>query len=257
MNSGRNRFLTFLTQNISGLNYVMLNYVYDDITQLPQTEPLEILIDKDDYKALLYVLSTAKEINRLKTKKSLQLQLVHIKFSDHSRLVIKIRVSLERKGIVFMNADEVISSSIVDKENIKLPAAMFQFEYLLLTSVLSKKEVEEKYRKHFSKMNFETRCKIFAHIRPRYNFVLNVLDDLYTFNNNYYRKIKKTIRSDKQNTGWRYAWHKLRFYVDYLIRVFVNSLEQIRSSDSHVVNERAHPGELKNLLQRKALIRNI
>ncbi|MEO5570061.1 MAG: hypothetical protein ABIT08_02270 [Bacteroidia bacterium] len=255
MTTARNRFISFLIKECSGLNYVLLNYIYYDLAQIPSHETLEFLIDKDDYKTLLYVISSAKEIKSLKSRKEVGVQIIKIVFADHSSFVMKIKIELSRNGIILMNSREMLKHSLTNNENIKIPAPCYQFENILLSSIFNKKDVDEKFRNYFSNFNFETRSKIFAHIRPKYNFILNVLDDLYAFNDNNYSKIRNTIKSQKQNKGWRYSFHKIVFAFDYLIRFSVTRWEQLRGTESHSENQRTVSHELKNLLQRNSLIR--
>jgi hypothetical protein len=255
MTSARNKFIHFLIKECSGLNYVLLKYIYDDLSELPADEKLELLIDKDDYKTLLYVISSSKEIRNLKSKKEVGSQIIKINFTDHSSLVMKIKIELVRKGIVLMNSREVLKHSITNNDKIKIPGHCHQFEYILLSSIYNKKDVEEKFRKYFTGLNFEMRSKIFAHIRPKYNFILNVLDDLYVFSANNYRKIHIAIKSQKANKGWRYNFHKIIFAFDSVIRAFVNQLELFTQRESRAENQRTVSHELKDLLQRNSLIR--
>lgn len=255
MATARYRFINFLLKECSGLNYVLLKYVYDDILQIPSDERLEILIEKEDYRSLLYVISSAKEITNIKSKRNVRSQIVNIKFSDHSSIEIKIKIDIERKGIFLMNSRQVLRASIVNKQNIKIPAPCYQFEHILLSGILNGKDVEEKFRNYFSNFNFEERSKIFAHICPKYKFVLNVLDELYLFNKNNFDKIESTIKAQKENRGWRYTFHKSVFVYDYLITTFMSGWDQLNKKENNSSDQGNVSSELKSLLQRNALVR--
>ncbi|MFI5218778.1 MAG: hypothetical protein ACHQNT_04755 [Bacteroidia bacterium] len=242
-----------MVKNCSGLNYVLLKDIYDDITELPQEHQLEMLVDPDDYSALLHVISTGKDISTIKTKKSLHSQIISLHFTDHSSLILKIKISFERNGIVFMNAGEVLASATVNSENIKIPALPYLFEHIILLAILNKKDVNEKYREYFARLDFKSRSKIFAHIRPKYNLIIHLLDDLYIFNGKHYRNIKKTINTEQQNTGWRYAIHKIIFSFIFITHTLINFYEHLSSSNSQSVNNSMPPVELKDFLQRKAI----
>jgi hypothetical protein len=256
MTTARYRFINFLLKECSGLNYVLLKYIHDDIVEFASNEKLEILIDKEDYKTLLYVISSAREISRIQSRKNVSTQIINIKFSDHSSLDIKIKIDIERRGIILMNSRAILRSSSINKQNIKVPAPCFQFEYILLSAILNKTDVEDRFRNYFSNFSFETRSKIFAHIRPKYNFILNILDELYTFSDGNYHKIVNTIKAQKQNKGWRYTFHKIVFAYNYLGSTFVNGWQQFSERGSHSSNGRTASPELKDLLQRNALVRN-
>ncbi len=256
MTTSRHRFINFLLKECSGLNYVLLKYIYNDILQMPASEKLEILIDKEDYKPLLYVVSSAKEITSIKSKRNVSSQIISIKFSDHSSLDLKIKVDIERNGIVLMSSSEVLKRSIVTTNNIKIPASYHQFEYILLSGLLNKVDVEERFRNYFSNFSFDERSKIFAHICPKYKFILNVLDELYTFSDGNYSKIVEAIKTQKQNKGWRYSLHKAVFIYDYLITNFIKGWMQFNNNKQISSTQINGTNELKNLLQRNALIRN-
>jgi hypothetical protein len=255
MITSRHRFLNFLLKECSGLNYALLKYVYDDILQMPTSEKLEILIDKEDYKSLLYIISSGKGITSIRSKRNVSSQIISIKFSDHSSLDLKIKVDIERNGIVLMNSSEVLRHSVVTKQNIKTPAPYHQFEYILLSGLLNKIDVEERFRNYFSGFSFEERSKIFAYICPKYKFILNVLDELFPFSDDNYRKIAGTIKMQKQNRGWRYSFHKAAFVYDYVITGFMKGWMQFNNNQTSSAQING-TNELRNLLQRNALIRN-
>ncbi|MEP7168860.1 MAG: hypothetical protein ABI855_05770 [Bacteroidota bacterium] len=256
MTTARHRFTAFLLKECSGLNYVLLKYIYDDILQIPSGEQLEILIDKEDYKSLLYVISSAREIISIKSKRNVRSQIVSIKFSDHSSLDLKLKIDIERNGIVLMSSKEVLKNARINKLNIKIPAPCHQFEFILLSGLLNKKDVDEKFRNYFSSLSFDERSKIFGHICPKYKFILNVLDELYIFSDNNYHKIVNAIKLQKQNKGWRYTFHKSAFVYDYLVSNFIRGWEQLNNKENEPSLQSEASHELKNLLQRNSLIRN-
>ena len=141
--------------------------------------------------------------------------------------------------------------------NIKILSPQHLFEYVLLESILKKKNVEEKYREHFNNFGFQERSKIFAHVRSKYNFVINLLDDLYTFKRMHYQKVHAKIWTEKQNKGGRYVFHKINFVFTYLVNMLVSGWEQINTKLTTEPKDRTAPQQLRTLLHKKAAIKNL
>lgn len=255
--TARNKFLCFLIKECSGLNYAVLNYVYNDIKELPTEEPMEILIDKLDYSALLYIISSGKEISWITTKKSLASQIIDIKFNDNTNITLKIKSDIKRNGIILMNAEKVLRLAVINKGNIKTPAPHHLFEYILLDSVLHKKNIDEKYRLYFTSFNFEVRSKIFAHLRSKYNFVIHLLDDLYVLKKSNYQKVIHKVWAEKQNRGWRYAFHKMNFVSAYIATFLLNMWSLISTRRIQQQSDPALSHQLRTFWHKNTAVRNI
>ena len=252
----RQKFLSFLMKECSGLNYVLLNYINDDITDFPVDEKLEMLIEKGDYRTLLYVISKGKEIIKFKHIKNLSSNGICIKFKDRSSLNLEIKTTIERKGAVLMSTEDVFRYSVRNTQNIKVPAPCHEFEYVLLNALLNKRDVSEKYKAYFSKYSFNVRSKIFAHITPKYHLVINVLDDLYSFQKNNYRKIKAGIKSHRHNKGSRLFFNRLRYIVNSGKIFLMSFMEFFRSEEKDSTSEKNLAGDFGNLLNKKAIAKN-
>lgn len=257
MHTDRNQFLVFLAKECSGLNYVFLNYTFNSIFDIHSSDKLELLIDKEDYASLLYVISSGKDISKIKTKKVLYAQVIDIKFTDHSSLSFQIKTTIERNGIVLMNSSEILKESVYNEQHIKTPSPRHLFEYIVIYNLLQKKNVEDKIVNFFNAFSKETRAKIFAHIVPKYNFVINVLDELYFFGRTNYRKAHSKIGLSKQNRGLNFFIHKISFSISFVKMSIMNTWEQLLSQNVTVSGKKAVPNQIRAFLLRKAIIKNL
>lgn len=254
MNTERTYFLEKIIKEISGLNYVFLNYFFDSPEQIPSDLPVEILIDKEDYTTLLYVISSSRRITLLRTKYGMASQIVEIHFADFSSVVLKIKAALTGNGNVLMNTEDVLKTSATLMSSVKVPSPGYQFEYSLLNSTLNKVNVPEYQQKYFAKMNFDERSQIFAHITSKYKFVIHLLDDLYLFQKRNYRKINSAVSKDKVNSGLRFLIHKVQFAFKFLYTLLFASWQEINLKEQ-TAKENIIKAELKSLLHRNAVVK--
>ena len=255
METARSRFLNYLSKESSGLDYVWLNYLDENIFSRPEREPLEILISKDDYTTLLYIISVEKEIDWLKTKQCLHSQIIKIYFKDLSSITLKIKVALMQQGKVIISAHDVLKSAVHNGGQIKIPSPALQFEYLLLKSMLNHKELLEKYRSYFSKLNFETRSKIFAHMVPKYKLSINLLDDLYEYSSGNSRKFRHVIDNKKRNSGFSFLKNQLQFIFYVTGGLLYHRWQQYGHMESAAARRTSFSQNLKNFLSKNAVIR--
>jgi len=227
MNTERIFFINRLIKEISGLNYVLLNYFFDDVEQIPTGMPIEILIDKDDYTTLLYVISSSGRISFLRTRYGMRSQVIEIRFADLSSVVLKIKAAIAASGSILMEANDILKTARIVKSSVRIPSAGFQFEYALLNSALKKSNIPQYQQEYFGEMNFEKRSQIFAHITAKYKFVIHLLDDLYPFHSRNYSKIKSAIHRNKKNSGVHFFIHKVQFFLQYMFTLFFARWKEI------------------------------
>lgn len=254
MNTERIFFLNRLIKEISGLNYVLLNYFYDEVEHIPASMPIEILVDKDDYTTLLYVISSARRIAFIRTKYGLRSQVIEIRFSDLSSVILKIKAAVTASGNVLIETNDILKTAQLVKSSVRIPSAGFQFEYVLLNSTLRKSDVPEYQQEYFAGMNFEKRSQIFAHITSKYKFVIHLLDDLYSFHFRHYRKIKSAIYHNNKNRGIHFFIHKVQYFFQYMFTLFFARWQEISLTEQGT-NESSTKQSLNMALHKNAVVK--
>ncbi len=247
----RNQFLSFFIKECSGLNYVLPSYIYSELAHLPATEPLEILIDPEDWSSMLYVISNGKAIRALRTSRTLYAQKIKITFSDSTSLILMVMTKIERNGMVLMKANQVLESAVQLPDAIKVPVPCHQFEYILFKSLLIKRDMEEKYRSYFKDFDAKVRRDVFSHIIPKYKFVINLIEDLFYYDKKFYRKINYTLAVQKENRGWRFLLHETFFFSSLLFVAILNSGSWISDKFRISISGKPVTENLKAFLPRK------
>lgn len=193
MENNRNRFFEYFLTEGKELNYACLNYSGCNLTDFTENDLLEILISPKDMKLLISKIHLYNDISVLKARKKFDGRLLIIGFNDGTSLTMDIKTCLYFRGVIFMKATEVLKTAVTNVHNIKVPVPSYYFEYIMLNHLLRKKDVEPKYREYFSLFAFQERSQIFAYIVPKYNYVINLLDDLFIFKKYNLRKARNKI----------------------------------------------------------------
>ncbi len=234
MNTDRILFVQFFFREISGLNYAYLNYIDDDRSFFSAHTSAELLIDRDDYDSLVYVLTSFPKIKYLRIKKDFSCEFLELQFSDNTRYLIKLSIELFYKGYHLLSSREALNNIKKSPEGIRYLSEAHRFEYFFLKSMLGRQDVPEEYRSVFGSMNMQDRSRIFAHIIPRYRFVIHVLDELFSYQSRYLLKVISALRKNKMNRGIRFAFHRIQYFMFRLRhRIFKSwsRLEYHRSSE--------------------------
>lgn len=255
MNTQRTDFLSKFTGEISGLNYVLLNYSNRADAAWTRDRTFEILISREDYPSLLYILSNANHVKTIRTRSGFCEQLVEIKFKDHSRLLFKIKICIRKKGFILMSASEILEGAKQVNDRIKVPLPAHQFEYFLLKSTLDNKPFSAKAQEFIDKLSFEERAQIFAHIVPKYKVVINLLDDLIDHRQRYRHRIIATLRKSRHNKGIRFFINHFYSAYTYIRFRFFDRWQALRVSDSEGQPTHAEPRHLLEMLQKYSVNR--
>jgi hypothetical protein len=195
----KNQFAVFFFKEISGLNYAYLNYADEDIATLPSGTTAELLIDKEDYAALLYVITSFPKIRSIRTKKSYKTQHIQLRFPDQSVFSIRLMVAVMRMGRKLMDSSEILASARPTPDGLRIPAAPHRFEYFFQKAILSKKDMPPAFCALLETMPANERSAIFGHMVSRYRFIIYVLDDLFAYQRKNRLKAHRAIVSEKAN----------------------------------------------------------
>jgi hypothetical protein len=214
----RNRFVQNLFHEISHLRYAALRFVRP-LDEFNENE-LKILLDRRHYKQFLEIISNSENIISVSLVEKPFSTTLHLNFYDHSKLELNVVSELVRKGIKFMDAKQILSMVLVEKDGVKIPQPSYSFEYVVLSHILNGANVAEEYRDYFRKFSRDERSKIFAHIRSKYFVVINVLDDLYSFDEKTYNQLRSKILKREQNGSLRTFFRSLLYIPWYFINIY-------------------------------------
>jgi thymidylate kinase len=135
-------------------------------------------------------------------------------FKDDSYLEIDLLHRFDRKGIVYLDAQEVLAKGVRCQNGLKVLTPSYSFEYIMLFYLLNHSAVPEKYREWFAGHTFEQRSEIFAHICHKYKLNLNTLDELYKPASRFKVKINAFISALHPNRKHLRLVQRLRYLTD-------------------------------------------
>ena len=87
--------------------------------------------------------------------------------------------NMVKKSLICLPVSDIISKSLLNDYGMLVPSHYHHYEYILLKYQFVGLEFPDRYQKYFSAMDFKTRTEIFRYIQPKYNLVLNIIEDLY------------------------------------------------------------------------------
>ncbi|MFM8918267.1 MAG: hypothetical protein ACKOGP_11075, partial [Bacteroidota bacterium] len=102
-----------------------------------------------------------------------------------------------------------------------------QFEYILMKSQFSKTAFPDKYQKYFSAMDPAIRSTIFRYMQLKYNFVFNVIEDLYKPKNSLLFKITIGLRALPENSLGRMMWRGVQLFFWNLGNLFQKKTKRL------------------------------
>lgn len=219
----RNIFLKHFFEQISALDYAVLRFVAPTLQDYSE-DNLMLLISKKQYKKALEAVGASPQIKSISLIEKPYYGSVHITFNDGFNFELNVITNLVRKGVFIMDENEVLRYAVTNELGIKVASPTYHFEYTLLSHLLNGLSVSDTYKEYFAKYDRETRSRIFGHIRGRYYLEMNVLDDLYEFNQKYYHKIQDKILARKENKLRRRLFRGL----NYLPYIFLNLISTHR-----------------------------
>ena len=194
----RNIFLKYFFERISPLKYAVLRFVAPTIQDY-NDEDMMLLISKSQYKKVLEAIGASPQIKSVTLIEKPYYGRVQITFNDGYNFELNVITNLVRKGVFIMDEVEVLRYAVTNELGIKIASPTYHFEYTLLSHLLNGLSVADSYKEYFAKYDREIRSRIFGHIRGRYYLEMNVLDDLYEFNEKYFNKIHDKILARKEN----------------------------------------------------------
>lgn len=210
----RGRYIDYFFREISGHRYALLKFTHTNVADIPEGSDIDMVIAQDERRAILDIIGKGPDISRIHLSKKSFATYVSLLFNDGSYLEIDLLFRFDRKGILYMNPEEILDHSIDLPGGIKAAAHHHNFEYILLFYLLNGASVPQRYRDYFATFSFEQRSEIFLHITGRYKVNINVLDELYDVQSRFTKKIISFVHNRAENKHLFLLTHKMRYLRD-------------------------------------------
>ncbi|MBL7922905.1 MAG: hypothetical protein JNL88_01770 [Bacteroidia bacterium] len=212
----RASFIAYFFREISSLRYALLKFIHPGMAALPESSDIDMVIGHEEKGRFLEIIREGSGIEKMHFNKKSFATFISLYFRDGSYLELDLLHRFDRKGILYLDPDEVLDGHILSREGLKLASHHHNFEYIMLFYLLNESSVPQKYRDYFSAFGAEERAVIFTHLTGRYKVNINVLDELYEYKTRFAKKIRTHVSSLSVNRGFRRIFHRVRYVGDVL-----------------------------------------
>ena len=195
----RQEFLHYFFDSIKEHRYAILKNIYDDIYQLPESADIDLVIDENGLKEILQIISSGKHVARIKKDKKSFACFISIFFTDETYLEIDLIHRFDRKGIVYMDVEDVLHKCILNSQGLKTAAVQHQFEYVLLFYLLNCSKIPQRYVSYFSSMEKSQQNVLTSYMACKYVVHINNLEELSDFHQDQKLKILENIQHQPEN----------------------------------------------------------
>jgi hypothetical protein len=220
MSLHRNEFLESLAKESVLLNTVFLNHSGSPTKLQTDLSSIDLLADKNASTAFLKFCQRHPLVTKIKIFPQFRRKKVQLTFKDGSELNLKLIRNMVKKSLLCLPVSDIISSSMVNDYGMLVPSHPHHYEYLLLKNQFVGLAFPDRYQKYFSAMDFNTRTAIFRHIQPKYNLVLNTIEELYKPKASTRLKLMIGLRRLKVNTLSKMFIRAMEFFLFTFVRKF-------------------------------------
>jgi len=248
----KNQFTAHFFKEISGLNYVYLNCPGENALEALGDEQAELLLNKEDYGALLYVITSFPHIRSIRTRKEFRSQYIQLTFSDQSRFALKLMVEVMRAGKKLMEAPEVLASGGLTPEGIRTPGEGFRFEYLMLNALFARRDMPAAYCQWVKALSDKERTAVFGHVVSKYRFVIHLLDDLFIHDARHRFRVRRILRTQSYNKRIFRTFNTARFLFFRIVNLLTGSWKRIDLQEGTEENPQPLGNHVKAFLAKRA-----
>jgi thymidylate kinase len=210
----RQAYLRYYFEAIKSQEYALLKFIHGSVAEIPESSDVDMLIGADQRRLFLDIIGKGPDIKRIHLAKKSFATYVSLLFNDGSYLEIDLIFRFDRKGTIYLQANEILDHANESADGLKIASHRHNFEYVLLFYLINGADVPERYRAYFSTFSFEQRAEIFAHITGKYKVNINVLDELYEVNSRFTKKILGYVNGHGSNKAFHYLYNKARYVTD-------------------------------------------
>ena len=120
----------------------------------------------------------------------------------------------DRKGIIYMDVEEVLKKSEINLQGLKTTALHHQFEYVLLFYLLNHSEMPSRYVRYFTSLQKVEQSVLISYIACKYVVHINNMDELIPFHPHQREKILQKIHRHPENQWSKMLVHKAQYIID-------------------------------------------
>ncbi len=212
--SHRKEFLHYFFKGASDFRYALLKFTHEFIDEIPTSSDIDLLIKESEKIKFLKLIRAGDNIEWVHVYKKSFVTFVNISFKDGTYLEVDLIHRFDRKGIIYLEAKDILNHVIISKENIKVAALKHNYEYIVLFNLINKANTPDRYVQYYTSLSKEERSEIFGYICHKYKLHLNTLDELFVTSERESKKIIQKILEHSDNHKVFRAIKFLRYITD-------------------------------------------
>ena len=223
--SHRKMLVKEMFEYMSDKKYALMKHQNLKLSEHSEGSDLDIAIDLNEVKSIVTWLSNHSYVTKIITNKTSFMTVVTLFFQDGSFLSIDLIFKMKRCHLEYLSVNEIIKTSQVNEEGVKLPLAHFDLQYIVLFYFLNHAIVPEKYRSYFEDMTERRKRSVFQYLKFKLKFKATSVNSL--FNEGFQKFITedlsdRTIALD-ENRGLKGFFNRLGYVYDVTRSFFSNN----------------------------------
>jgi len=224
MNTHRISFLESLAQNSASMKIVFLNHSGAPANLVADISSIDLLADKKATAAFINFCECHSMVSEIRISPEFRRTEIIVKFTDSTELRFMLLRDMIRKAFSCMHFDEVRRDALTNDHGMRVASNSHHFEYLFLMCQFAQISMPDRYRNYFGSFDFETRTTIFRYIQPRYDLVINTLDELYQPKGSTQLKMMMGLRRDKMNSLFKMFLRVVEYGIFTFLRNFTKKV---------------------------------
>ena len=195
----KNTFITSLFESLKNEAYVLLKWLGEDLSNLPEGSDLDILVEAETAKKIAIFIETYDLVS--KSVKAVRAGTIHyfLYFQNGDFLQIDLLFQLVRKQWTYLDRKELFDKAIEVKGIKTCPPALV-FNHVLLFNFLNYSGLPQKYFQYFSTWTLPQQTQLLQQFNQRYGTNFQNLLATLDFDKKERRLIANTLSSQINNT---------------------------------------------------------
>lgn len=241
MNTNRNGFLESFAQSTPRLHLIFLNHSGPPSKLLSDISTIDLLADKKSTTDFINYCESHPLVNEIRVIPQYRKTEIIVEMHDKSELRFMLIRSMIRKALSCLPVEDISKEATVNEFNMLVASHHHHYEYLLLSCQFASMPFADRYKNYFSAFDFEKRTQIFRYIQPRYDLIINNLEELYQPKANTLLRIMVGLRKDRKNSLLKMVFRVVEYGIFNLIKSFTKKVihvspikdsEPVRSSQN-------------------------
>ncbi len=218
----REKFIKYLFVHLQKHQYVLLKHIDFSVEDISEQSDLDFLISKEKFGIIQNILTNFECLKKIDLKTQSTMSQAFIFFKDNSYLQLDFLFGFYRKGLVYLDQEEIFKFSKTNEEGIRVCYNQHLLEHLLLFNFLNFAGIPEKYLQYFENLAPDEIKNILNYIKVKYSLHLKSIKGFAQFNLTFRNALLQKLSKKKQNKGISLFKNRLNYGFDVLKSIFSN-----------------------------------